>query len=380
MPFYHGIKRYKHTPPRNFPNYPDKQQWIAGRLLNLRKDLNAAIVTDRRPNSLIIGSWNIRAFDEGTRRLDESYHYIAEIIASFDICALQEIKGDLGPLEHLRKLLGPNWDYFVSDVSTHTGGNGERMAFIYNTNRVVFRRLIGEIVIDPDELGSAAQFARSPFFAAFQADWFRFCLCSTHIFFGGSTAEKKQMRIDEIRELTKILVKRAKQEDQVYILLGDMNIETSDGPIMQALRDSKMQVPEFPATNLGGNKIYDQMAYTVKGKAENKTRLIRHGLFDWRKAVFGPYPQGDYDALPDEEKTGWTRRVAHAEMLQHYRPICDDQRRLAEKPKEPYADFASKYGLWTSFEMSDHLPIWMELETDYSDDYLARFLEEGAPD
>ena len=26
-----------------------------------------------------------------------------------------------------------------------------------------------------------------------------------------------------------------------------------------------------------------------------------------------------------------------------------------------------------SFEMSDHLPIWVEIETDYSDNYLEQF-------
>ncbi|WP_299196530.1 endonuclease/exonuclease/phosphatase family protein [uncultured Erythrobacter sp.] len=376
MPFYHGLKTYDHTGDADFPHYPGKKQWIAGRLLNLRKDLDEAIVSRRKPRSLIVGSWNIRAFDDGLPRLDESYHYIAEIIGAFDICAIQEIKGDLEPLKRLVKLLGPNWDYFASDVSTHKGGNGERMAFVYNTNRVFFRNLVGEIVLDPDDLGNAAQFARSPFFASFQAGWFRFCLCSTHIFFGGTDAQKKQMRKDEIRELSEILVKRAKKEDQVYILLGDMNIEKENGPIMQALLDSKMEVPLFGATNLKGDKHYDQMAYTVKGKAENKTRLIRRGSFDWRKSVFGPYPQAEYDALPDEEKQGLTRRLSHAEMLAHYKPICDLQRTTAEKPKEPYKDFAKSYGGWTTFEMSDHLPIWMELEVDYSDDYIARFLEE----
>lgn len=373
MPFYHGLKSYVHNAEAgDFPNYPGKQDWIASRLLTLRKDLAAEITGKRAPNSLIVGSWNIRAFDDGAARLDESYHYIAEIMATFDICAIQEVKGDLGPLDRLRKLLGPNWEYFVSDVSTHTGGNNERVAFMYNKDRVFFRRLIGELVVDPDDLEDADQLARSPFFAAFQADWFRFCLCSTHIIFGGDSAAEKKMRADEIEAITKMLVSRAKKEDQVYIFLGDMNIESDDGPIMQALKDSKMIVPIFPAANMGGNRLYDQMAFTDKGKAERKTRMIRHNVFDWRRAVFGPYPEDEFDALPDDEKTGPTRRISHAEMLAHYEPICTAQR--AANGKEPYADFARSFGLWTTFKMSDHLPIWVELEIDYSDDYIARFL------
>ena len=373
MPFYHGLKNYEFDAANGtFPNYEGKKAWIASRLLTLRQDLAEQITNQRAPKSLIIGSWNLRAFDDGAPRLDESYHYIAEIIGSFDICAVQEVKGDLGPLERLRKLLGPNWEYFVSDVSTHKGGNNERMAFLYNTNRVFFRRLIGELVVDPDELENSDQFARSPFFAAFQADWFRFCLCSTHIIFGGTSEAEKKMRADEITAITKLLVSRAKKEDQVYIFLGDMNIESADGEIMQALRDSKMIVPEFPATNMTGSKLYDQMAFTDKGAATRKTRLIRHGVFDWRKAIFGPYPQDEFDTLTDEAKEGPTRRISHEDMLAHYKPICDAQR--AAVGKDAYADFARSFGLWTTFEMSDHLPIWIELEVDYSDDYIARFL------
>lgn len=373
MPFYHGLKNYTHTAEKgDYPDYPGKQKWVAERLLTLRKDLAEEITGPRRSRSLIIGSWNIRAFDDGSPRLDESYHYIAEIIAAFDICAIQEVKSDLRPLDRLCKLLGPNWDYFVNDVSTHVGGNNERMAFLYNTDRVFFRRLVGELVLDPDDLPSSAQFARSPFFAAFQADWFRFCLCSTHVVFGGSSNEAKAMRADEIAQMTKMLVARAKKEDQVYILLGDMNIEKSDGPIMQALKDSKMEVPDFPPSNLIGDKHYDQMAFTVKGAATRKTRLIRSGLFDWRRAIFGPYPEGEFETLPPSEKTGPTRRISDADMRAHYRPICDAQRALAGKA--PYGNFDRSYGLWTTFEMSDHLPIWIELEVDYSDEYLMRYV------
>ena len=40
---------------------------------------------------------------------------------------------------------------------------------------------------------------------------------------------------------------------------------------------------------------------------------------------------------------------------------------------EAYANWDRSYKGWTTYEMSDHLPIWIELEVDYSDDYLRRF-------
>lgn len=363
MAFYHSLKTYGRS-----RNYPQKAEWIASRLLTLRHDLNEAIQKDRKSNSLIIGSWNIRAFDDGVPRMDESYHYIAEIIDHFDICAIQEVKGDLGPLKRLKKLLGPNWDYFVSDVSTQKGGNNERMAFMYNENRVFFRNLIGEVVLSKDDLESGQQPARSPFFASFQSGWFKFSLCSAHIVYGDNLT----MRADEIGAIAENLVKRAKKEDQVQIFLGDMNIEKEDDEVMKALKNSKLTVPDFGPTNMGGNKWFDQMAFTEKGKAERKTRLLRHGTFDWRHAVFGPHPKVAPPPLTAEDIANGLSRPSKQDFLDHYEKIVEKIRE--DNGKNPYANWSKAYKNWTTFEMSDHLPIWMELEIDYSEDYLRRFI------
>jgi len=363
MAFYHSLKDYEGD-----TNYPNKQSWITSRLLTLRHDLYETIEKDRRSNSLIIGSWNIRAFDDGVPRLDESYHYIAEIIDHFDICAIQEVKDDLGPLRKLVKFLGPSWDFFVSDVSTHKGGNNERMAFLYNTNKVFFRNLIGEIVLPTKNLIAGEQVARSPFFASFQAGWFKFSLCSAHIIYGKDLG----LRAAEIKAIADVLVKRAKKEDQVHIFLGDMNIEKKDDAVMQALKNSKLTVPDFGPTNMSGNRWFDQMAFTEKGKAGRKTRLLRHGKFDWRHSVFGPHPKVDPSAFSKQDIFEGKKRLSTQEILDHYKKIVEMVR--IKYGKKPYVNWSKSYKNWTTFEMSDHLPIWMELEIDYSDDYLRRYL------
>lgn len=313
---------------------------------------------------MIVGTWNIRAFDGGLPRLDESLHYIAEVIATFDICALQELKPNLEPIKKLKRLLGPNWDYFLTDVCTHEGGNSERMAFFFNTDKVFFRNIIGEIIIPSDKLPTGHQIARSPFFAAFQAGWFKFTLCSSHIVYG----DDHTLRAAEITAITEALTKRAKVEDQVFIFLGDMNIESEDGLIMNALKNSDMELAPVPPSNLGGDKPYDQIAYTVKGKSTRKTRLLRSGAFDWRNAVFGPALKPDPTAPDDPE---YVIRKTDAENIAHYEPIATALRK--EYKKKPYSNFTKSYKQWTTFEMSDHLPVWAELETDYSNEYLAKF-------
>ena len=319
----------------------DKAAWISQRLIDLRQTIRASDLGQRNHNNLVIGSWNIRAFDEGTPRRDESYHYIAEIIDHFDICAVQEVKKDLGPLKRLVNLLGPNWEYFVTDVTEGDLGNRERQAFLYNKNKISFRNLVGEIVLGEDALIENRQISRTPFFASFQAGWFKFTLCSVHIVFGEDTT----LRTKEISALAERLVRRAKDEGEVYVLLGDMNIEKRGDSIFKGLSDHGLYVPLFGATNLGGTKYYDQIAFTSE---DVRTNFVASGAVDWRRDIFG-----------DQDKS-------------YYQTLIQGERKKAGK--KPYGNWDSAYqNYFASFEMSDHLPIWVEIKTDYSDAYLGQF-------
>ena len=337
MAYYQSLKNSNRYPRGR--TAPGQSGWIADRLLRLRAMLNGQITSRRLPNSLIVGSWNIRHFDGGRPRLPESFHYIAEIIDHFDICAIQEVK-DLDAMDQLMRLLGRNWSYFVNDSSGGGRGNNERMAFVYNTNRVFFRNLIGELVLPKGALPGDEQIGRTPFFAAFQAGWFRFTLCSAHIIFGESAG--RPMREDEIRVIAKELAKRAKDADEVHIFLGDMNIDSRTDDSMKALSDNGFDAPDLGPTSLTGTKHYDQIAFA--GPA-NESHRLNGGVIKWQEAVFR-----------DDE--------AH-----HYDLIARDMREGADKGK-PYANWTTSYKSWRTHEMSDHLPIWIELEVDYSNAYL----------
>lgn len=337
MAFYQSLKdRNKYPPGRGAPG---QSGWIADRLLRLRALLNGDITSKRQPNSLIIGSWNIRHFDGGRKRMDESFHYIAEIIDHFDICAIQEVK-DIEAMEKLMRLLGRNWHYFINDSSGTGRGNHERMAFVYNRNRVFFRNLIGELVLPKGALPGDEQVGRTPFFAAFQAGWFRFTLCSAHIVF--KEEDGRPLREDEIRVVAKELGKRADDTGEVHIFLGDMNIDNREDAGMLALTENKFLVPDLGPTSLTGTKHYDQIAFSGQGKS---TRMLNKGVINWQEAVF------------TEQETA------------SYEQIAMDIRE-APKTGQPYSNWASEYRSWRTHEMSDHLPIWIELEVDYSNTYL----------
>lgn len=219
------------------------------------------------------------------------------------------------------------------------------MAIIYNRNRVFFRNLIGEIVLPKGALPGDEQVGRTPFFASFQAGWFRFTLCSVHIVF--AEAAGRPLREDEIRVIAKELEKRANDTDEVHIFLGDMNIEKRDDAGMQALVDNGLTVPELGPSSLTGTKHYDQIAFV--GPLD-KTRVLEQGVIKWQEAVFTDGEAGNYKQIAEEMRQG------------------------ADAGK-PYKDWEKSYKSWRTHEMSDHLPVWIELEVDYSNSYLKRISE-----
>ena len=170
--------------------------WIANRLLRLRRQLSDQITKTREPKSLIIGSWNIRHFDGGRERLPESFHYIAEIIDPFDICAIQEVT-NIVAMKQLMRLLGGNWDYFINDSSDGGRGNHERMAFVYYRNKVQFRNLIGELVLPMSALPGGEQVGRSPpsfaYMLAFKSSRLN---AKTHICYTNDTQAEKYILLE----------------------------------------------------------------------------------------------------------------------------------------------------------------------------------------
>ena len=403
-----------------------------------------------------IATWNLREFDAPSygQRSQEAKAYIAEILSHFDLIALQEIRRDLGPLDDVKQLLGPSWDYITTDVTEGSSGNDERMAFLFNRDKVWFRHVAGEltlpkgqkvtdpfgdrfmieggahfelpagqalaspanlktstlasgqtkldedveirlpegtkvqlppgsllrfaknarvpvtaagaidiastttptapesgeIVLPPNSLVSGPeQFARTPFIASFQAGWLKINLATVHIYYGQGAAGLAQRR-EEISRLTELLAERAQNDsdsdaDAYFIALGDFNIVDRNHETMQALMSNGFTTPEplqtIPGSNVKQDKFYDQIAlWTGKStRRKDYTRIVayRAGVFDYFDVVY----------RTDEEAV--------------YHPFM-------KKPGT--SDFYASYSLWRTYQMSDHLPMWVELKVDFAGEYL----------
>jgi hypothetical protein len=258
----------------------------------------------------------------------------------------------------------------VTDVTEGTSGNGERIAFLYDTRKVKFTGMAGELVLpksrkrreegQPDEEDfEFLQFARTPYVCEFQCGWSKFQLCSVHIYYGEGVAEDPR-RVKEIGQLAGFLAARANPKATAarpnplpnnVIVLGDFNIFSRDDATMEQLTKAGFVVPEaiqqLPAgSNLGTDKYYDQIAFY-----EEKNRLQFRdaaGVFDWQKSVFPRDAVADYSDLLTEAPAD------------------------AAKRKRYYND-------WRTYQMSDHLPMWVELDIDFSDEYLEKLAQASGP-
>jgi exonuclease III len=359
MPYYPKLRHYisDRTWEVNpmLKEYTDRQKklnFVIDRILSLKDELKKVIPQKTITETFLLATWNIREFDSNGKkqgpRLEECFYYIAEIIASFDLVAIQEVKNDLGPLKKLKGILGPQWDFIVTDKTEGRSGNDERIAFMYDTSKVRFGNIAGEVVLPDKGTKSAKQFARSPFLVTFQSGWLRINLCSVHIYFGSDS--NKTRRIKEIEDLSVFLGNRAKKDFENYILLGDFNITSKEDKTMKALLKGGFKVPPqlqklAVGSNLAQNKFYDQIAYANTYNSIQFTG--KAGVFNYYKQVF-----------TDEE-------------LDLY---LDDYNMLMKANGKPeIAKMTPKiYKEWKTFQMSDHLPLWCEYKIDFSEEYLKR--------
>ena len=338
MPAYTSIKKITDNTERSR---------IAEKLLALRAQLDRQIPAKTATETLLLATWNIREF--GDNRRNESLYYIAEIVSRFDLIAVQEVAGNLSGLQKLVMLLGPNWDYIVTDSTEGKAGGSERMAFIFDRCKVFFRKMAGELVLPDSKLiDQKLQFARTPFTVAFQAGWFRFILATVHIYYGTSSKDNPR-RIAEISSVAEFFKKRAKKEEENYILLGDFNIFNQGDDTMKALEKQGFYIPDAikkHPTDLGKKKFYDQIAFNLKIDANMIlfSETNQHaGAFDYTETIYSPQDLGVYQDFFDEKfvigKTG--------KQIENY-----------------------FLNTWRTYQISDHLPLWIELQVDFSNQYL----------
>jgi endonuclease/exonuclease/phosphatase family metal-dependent hydrolase len=250
-------------------NHGKVSKEIAAGLLALKARIaTAKIPSSKIDETLNIATWNIREFGK-VRRTEAAIHYIAEILGQFDLIGIVELRDNLTDLGRVLQILGPTWRAVYSDMIPDAGGNRERLGFIYDKRAVIFNGLAAEAnpprTKKGEEYLSENSFWRSPYIASFKSGNFDFVVLSTHIRWGDSNAA----RLAEISRLADwIEAKRQEKsnEDKDLIVMGDFNIPSRADPMFKALTSHGLQIPKALlkddfGSNLDKDKRYDQILH-----------------------------------------------------------------------------------------------------------------------
>ena len=347
---------------------------VVENVIRLRRQLDAEIPNKDTDRNLLLATWNIRDLGKENRRgfgarLPETHYYIAEILSRFDFVAVQEVN-ELPEWERVMDILGPSFDYIATDITDPAlGGNGERLTYLWDKRKVWFQKIAGEIVLpakmlvsrveleaDSESFVAGKQFRRTPFSASFQAGWFKFDICTVHIYYGSESGPQLVERIDEIDRIAKYLGSRAEQAldaGKAIILLGDFNIVHPEHDTMKALTKNGFKVPRAlnRPTNIGRSKYYDQIAFQTRRNVleyvdqDSDDPLQRNaGVFEIFDSVFREDGAAEYrDAVRASDESHGAD--ADDELDRHYRE-------------------------WRTYQISDHKPMWVRLQINDSAAYL----------
>lgn len=319
---------------------------IAQGLIELNKRITAAnIPSSKLDESINFAIWNIREFGK-THRTEAALHYIAEILGQFDLIALIELRDDLTDLGFVLPILGRSWDIVYSDWMPDAGGNRERTAFLFDRRAVIFNGLAAEADALREKVGTEylaqQSFWRAPYMCSFRSGNFDFIVIATHARWGDSIAGRKA----ELKMLAEWIDERVKNkfvEDHDWILAGDLNTPKMDDDLFQALTSAGLLVPQglkvlnagdhaIPGSNLGKDARYDQILHlpTMTERFSNKA-----GALDF----FGS------DA--DIEKLFPGKRYTREQF---------------------------------SFQISDHFPVWAQINTDIEGQHLDQIIQDSQKD
>jgi endonuclease/exonuclease/phosphatase family metal-dependent hydrolase len=316
---------------------------IAKGLLALRARIAASkIPSSKLDESINIAVWNIREFGK-VRRTEAALHYIAEIIGQFDLVALVELRSDLADLGQVLSYLGSYWDVVYSDWIEDAGGNNERVAFVYDRRAVVFNGLAAEVDAprkkQATEYLAKQSFWRAPYLCSFRSGNFDFVALATHARWGNSD-KGRQAELQMLADWIDAHFKSKYAEDHDLIVMGDFNVPQIGDSFFKALTSRGLQVPK-PLLKL-----------TVGDRVIGGTNLEHTARYD--QILYRPTPQRDICLVGG--------------ALDFF---IDDAHIKELFPGAGYT--RTKF----TFQLSDHLPLWIQVKTDIDGVRLDQIVQDG---
>jgi endonuclease/exonuclease/phosphatase family metal-dependent hydrolase len=282
--------------PRGDYDYDLKAQLKALRAYPKQEGKEDRAIPPAGDKRLRLATWNIANLGVQERR-EKDYGLIAEIIGWFDAIAIQETNDNLSGLNGIMAQLPKRYRAVFSDP----GGNRERYAVIFDTEKATLLDEIGRITVPPKDLASVKLpevkrkfegFDRNPYLVSLRVGKLELVLADVHLYFGKEDAESIERRCLEAYAIGRWADLRRRDKNSYtpnVIALGDFNLPVRDesDPIYRALTSKGLHLPPH-STKVGGSNLnddaqYDQMA-VFPGPMEEA--IEQSGVFDFDGALF----------------------------------------------------------------------------------------------
>ena len=313
-------------------------------------------ISKPKKNQLLIGSWNIANFDV-QKRTNSCYNLIAEIIKPFDLIAIQEVNANMTGLNKIMNILKRTHVCLFSD----TGGNKERMTYIYKPKRLELLNHIGELTIPPSQRkslkfnGKSVKFRgydRPSYLASWKFNSTTFTTYNSHIYYGKKSEKTRQFqqRVLEVYSLTSWIEKLLKKDkNELFshniLLLGDFNVprmEKTDAVYKRLKR--KHLAPLRYHEHIGKGSVIKSDSTINDDSNKLKDKQIKKGSNINNNAY--------YDQLVVSEPFSKKIKVTkeHKAQIFAFDTVCF-QKLYNTKRK-------SQFRAYTKWAISDHRVIW----------------------
>lgn len=233
-------------------------------------------IEDSTTDTLQIGAFNIQVFGVTKADKPEVMDVLADIVRTYDIVAIQEIRDKsqtaLPELVDLVNSDGSNYKYVVSERLGRTTSK-EQYAYIYNSNIV-------EVTGDPQtypEPENTDPFHRQPYIASFKAISGNYDAVLMVIHTDPDEATEEINALDDVLEYSQSIY----PDEQDFIIMGDFN---ADGSYFN--EDSTSDLDEYywviddseDTTVASSDNTYDRIILTDSSDLSSQYGVFRYDL------------------------------------------------------------------------------------------------------
>lgn len=185
----------------------------------IKKSVESLNDLERKGNQSYIASFNILRLGD----VDKDYKFTSNLIKEFDIVGLVEVINRRGVeelVDNLNRYSDVKWSYHISPHGVGSRKHKEYFAYVYKKNKVKFIKSEGFYKKAKSSL------LREPYGATFKIENFDFTLVLVHTIYGKSKEERKVENYKMVDVYDYFQNKNRKEND--VLLAGDFNLYAMD--------------------------------------------------------------------------------------------------------------------------------------------------------